>query len=269
MSDKISKIIAIIILIVLGFFALTGITVSAASLFEVTDENSPFYPDLDEEESSLPDYAVNENGEILINNDTTLNEVLNPAADSDVGSDVDTDTGTVSGNDPNSPITLTEVENLMESALAETRATNLSIADAYLSSAIVDVFSKVADGLPTHYKYAAYRLNASDANEGYMIYGPKAKVNGNYLDFDSGSQLAHYYRVQRSNGYTTWWEYKYDVSTIYDTYRVPYSSGQLVYTNMVSGYPALSELTETHLASVAIPVLFVAICIIVITRRKN
>lgn len=269
MIDKISKIIIIIALIVLGFFALTGITVSAASLYDVTDENSPFYPEIKEDKKALPDYATNENGEILINNDTTLNEVINPTADNTADLGINEDSGSVSGNDLNSPVTLTEVETLMETALAETRATNLSIADAYLSSAIVDVFSKVADGLPTYYKYAAYRLNASDSNEGYMIYGPKAKVNGNYLDFESGSQLAYYYRVQRSNGYTTWWEYKYDVSTIYDTYRVPYGSGQLIYTNMVSGYPALSELTETHLASVVVPVLIVVICIIVIMRRKN
>ncbi len=271
MVEKFMKYLAVAILIFLGLFALFGIPVSASSLFDVTDENSPFYPDLEDEGTTLPDYATNEDGEILINNDTTLNEVLNPEADPETDADADqeADAGSVSGSDLYPPATLTEIESLMEDALAETRATNLSIADAYLSSAIVDVFTRVTDGLPTHYKYAAYRLNASDNNEGYLIFGPKAKVNGNYLEFEAGSQLGHYYRVQRSNGYQTWYEYKYDVTTIGDTYRVPYASGQLVYTNMVIGYPVLSELTETHMASVIVPAVIVVIALILIVRRKQ
>lgn len=267
MVEKFMQYLAIAIFIFLGLFALFGFSVSASSLFEVTDENSPFYPDLEEEETVLPDYATNEDGDILIDNETALNEVLNPEADADVESEENS--GSVSGSDINPPVTLMEVETLMESALAETRSTNLSIADAYLSSAIVDVFSRVVDGLPAHYKYAAYRLNASDNNEGYLIFGPKAKKNGNYLDFESDAQLAHYYRVQRQSNYQTWYEYKYDVTTTYDTYRVPCGSGQLVYTNMVSGYPVLSELTETHFASVLIPVLIVVVALIFISRRKR
>lgn len=272
MTEKFMKYLAIAIMIILGLFVLFGIPVSAASLFDVTDVNSPFYPDLEEEETPLPDYATNENGEILINADTALNEVLSPESDSEANEDesigTDVDPGSVSGSDYQ-PVSLSDVQALVEDALAESRATNLSIADAYLSSAIVDVFSRVTDGLPTHYKYAAYRLDASDNSEGYLVFGPKAKVNGNYLEFESGSQLSHYYRVQRRNGSQTWYEYKYDVSTIYDTYRVPCGSGQLLYTNMVSGYPVLSELTESHMASVAIPVLLLAVSLIFILRRKQ
>lgn len=263
MSEKFYKLLAMFIIIVLGFFALSGIPVSAASLFDVEDENSPFYPELDEEEMSLPDYAVNEDGEILVDHDTTLNEVLKPEADT--GSSV----GSVSGSDLEDVVTFAEVETLMENAFAETRATNLSIADAYLSSAIVDVFSRVADGIPFYYKYAAYRLNASDNNEGYMVFGPKAKVNGGYLDFESGSQLVHYYRIQRTSNYQTWYEYKYDVSAIYDTYRVPYGSGQLLYTNMVSGYPALAGITGSRIGPTIIVVLVLLVCVVIIMRRKN
>lgn len=269
MIEKFMHYLAIAILIFLGLFALFGIPVSAASLFDVTDVNSPFYPELEEEETTLPDYATNEDGEILVNPEKTLLEVLSPEADLDADADTDADSGSVSGSDLYPPATLADVRSLMDDALAETRATNLSIADAYLSSAIVDVFSRVTDGLPTHYKYAAYRLNASDANEGYLIFGPKAKKNGNYLDFESGAQLAHYYRIQRQSNYQTWYEYKYDVTTIYDTYRVPCGSGQLVYTNMVPGYPVLSELTETHMASVIVPVLIVAVALIFVVRRKQ
>lgn len=269
--EKLMKYFLVAVLVFFGIHACFVLPVSASSLFDVSDEKSPFYPEIKEEESSLPDYATDEYGEILMNQNTALKDALYPDSDSDTGLcfSSDDNAGTVSGNDqPLSP-TLEDMENIMESALSETRATNLSIADAYLSSAVVDVFSRVVDGLPVHYKYAAYRLNASDGNEGYMIYGPKAKKNAASLDFEPGSQLVHYYRIQRSSSYSTWYEYKYDVTTVTDTYRVPYHSGQLIYTNMVPGYPVVSRLTEAGMVSILVPVLILSACFILIMRRKN
>lgn len=275
------KDVVIWVLAFLFFFFLLAEEASAASLFDVTDENSPFYPELEEEESSLPDYATNADGEILINNDTTLNEVLNPDFDSfdteitdmeESVSDGDALSGQVSYADMQSflanQLTLADVEALLEDSLADTRAANISVADAYLSSAIVDVFSRVVDGCPAHYKYVAYRVNSSDGNEGFLLIGPDAKVNGNYLDFESGTMFCHYYRSQYTVGYQTYYNYKYDVTQTYDVYRVPYNSGSLIYTNMVSGYPVLSEDNQTHIGSLVIPV-FIVFCIFIIFRRMK
>jgi len=275
MLEKISDYIILFLVLLLAGFWYFGITSSAASLFDVEDENSPWYPseensDMTEPETTLPDYALDENGNVLINNDTTLDEVLNPEPVSSPDS-VDTESlESVSGGDayPGS-MTSEEIETIVSDVLADSRAANLSIADAYLSSAIVDVFSRVVDGSPAHYKYAAYRLNPNDSNEGYLLIGPDAKVNGNYLEFSPGTQLCHYYRVQYSSGYQTYYNYKYDVSEIYDTYRVPYKNGQMIYTNMVSGFPTLSENNQNYIASVVIPVFIVAVCLFIIMRRKK
>lgn len=271
MTEKILRYLAILILIFLGLFFLSGKRVSASSLFDA-DEDSPFYPEIEQEENTLPDYATNDNGEILINNDTTLNEVLNPESVTEPEPEPATSESaeSVSGGDAfPDQITLADMESLLSDSLAETYAANLSIADAYLSSAIVDVFSRVVDGSPSHYKYAAYRLNASDNNEGYLLIGPDAKVNGNYLEFNSGSQLCHYYRTQYTYNYQTYYNYKYDVTEIYDTYRIPYRNGQLIYTNMVSGFPVLSENNQNHIASIIIPVFIAVICLFIMIRRKK
>ncbi|MCM1191051.1 MAG: hypothetical protein NC123_04375 [Butyrivibrio sp.] len=262
-------ILILIVLLFVGFWYY-GLTASAVSLFDVEDENSPWYPEEDEPEIefTLPDYATDENGNVLINADTTLEEVLNPEPESE-------DDFSVSGNDleliePSVPYSEVEslVDTLVEESLAETRAANLSIADAYLSSAIVDVFSRVVDGSPAHYKYVAYRLNANDANEGYLLIDSRAKVNGNCLEFSPGAQLCHYYRYSYTSGYQTYWNYKYDVSEITDTYRIPYTNGQLIYTNMVSGFPVLSENNEKHLGSILIPVCICAVIFFVMRRKK-
>lgn len=248
-----------LVLLIVGFWYY-GLTASAASLYDVEDENSPWYPTEEtqnETETVFPDYATNEDGDFLINNDTTLDDVLNPVS--------------VSGNDLETvppSVTYEEVEALVTEALADSRAANLSIADAYLSSAIVDVFSRVVDGYPTHYKYVAYRTNSTDSNEGYLLIDSTAKVNGNYLEFSPGAKLCRYYRESYTSGYQTYWNYKYSVTETYDTYRIPYANGQLIYTNMVSGFPTLSEHTENYIASILIPV-FVCALIIFIMRRKK
>lgn len=233
---------------VFGIFAFSVLPVSASSLFDVTEEDSPYSADInpEETESSLPDYAVDENGEVL--------------ADS---------VPSVSGNDAvTDAVTYSDVETIVASALAETRSTDLSIADAYLSSTIVEVFSRVADGLPVGWKYVAYRLDSSDSSEGYMLASDSASVNGNYLVFASGSQLIHYYRQAVSTGYQTTYQYKYDVVEIGTEYRVPYGSGQLIYTNMISGYPVLSEINDASVAFIVIPILIFLVFLFVLFRRR-
>lgn len=280
------KDVVIWILVVLFYFFLLSEEVSAASLFDVSDENSPFYPEIEEEEPSLPDYAINADGDMLINNDTTLNEVLVPDPDTSDPDTSDPDTPeigeSVSGGDvsPGMSVsdmqalysnlaTLSDMEALLEDSLADTKAANLSVADAYLSSAIVDVFSRVVDGIPSWYDYVAYRLNPNDASEGYLLYSPDAKVSGNQLEFFAGSYLCHYYRVQYNSGYQTYYNYKYDVTEIHDVYRVPYKNGQLIYTNMVPGFPTLSENNHNYIASWILPVFIVAVCLFIIIRRKK
>lgn len=271
MSDKLVKYILIFISVLTVSFVYMGISVSAGSLYDA-DENSPWYADeiTESESMTLPDYATNDEGDILINNDTALSEVLSPDSELSVsGSDIPISGSDSESNIPPGYVTYAEMENLITEAMAESKAANLSIADAYLSSAIVDVFSRVVAGYPVFYKYAAYRTNSSDSNEGYLIIGYSAKVNGNYLEFPTGSQLVHYYRVSYQQNYQTYWLYKYDVAEIYDTYRIPYRSGQLIYTNMVKGYPVLSEKSEINLASIVIPVFVAVICLFIIMRRKK
>jgi len=141
--------------------------------------------------------------------------------------------------------TLETAVNALDESIQETYSVNVNLADAYLSSSIVDVFSRVAWGLKPGTHYAAFRTSASDANEGFMIFSDDAEVDGNVLYFPVGSTLAHYYRQPYSSGYQTYYNYLYDVVETTDEYRLQYKSGSLLYTDLVEGFPTLCENTRS------------------------
>ena len=233
---------------------LSGALLTSGSLFEPTGDDVAVYgtmEDLNVSDTVYPDYSVNADGELLTGDafqteDVELEEPIETVSSGDAG------------------------VAMLADAVVLQNSVNVSVADAYLTSAIVDCFSRVVDGLPSYWKYAAYRANSSDQSEGYLIFGADASVDGDYLVFNEGCQIGHYYRVAYQNGYSTYYEYKYDVTTLSATsYRIPYKSGQLVYTNMVMGYPALSEYTDTHWMGLVVPAVVIVLCLILVLRRRK
>lgn len=108
-----------------------------------------------------------------------------------------------------------------------------SMFDAYLSSTIVDVFSRVISQHPFSY-YVAYR-SSNDSSEGYLVYSSHfPSVSSSSISF-SDAHVCYYHRVYINNAYV----YRYNVYD-YDSYIVNYSSNSLFYSNFIEGYPSLS-----------------------------
>lgn len=239
---------------------------SGGSLFEPTEDDIALYglsEDITVTDTVYPDYAISSDGELL------TGEAVRPEEDSTEEDDAEDTLETVSGGDAD-VVMLSQSQTMLADAVALQNSVNVSVADAYLTSSIVECFSRVVDGLPSYYKYAAYRANSSDQSEGYLIFGSDAKVDGDYLLFNEGCQIGHYYRVAYQNGYNTYYEYKYDVTTLSaSSYRIPYKSGQLVYTNMVMGYPTLSEYTESHWMGLVVPAVVAVLCLVFVLRRRK
>lgn len=240
---------------------LSGVLLTSGSLFEPMGDDVAVYgtmEDLNVSDTVYPDYSVDADGELLTGDAFQTEDV-----------ELEEPIGTVSGGDAD-PVMLSRSQAMLADAVALQNSVNVSVADAYLTSAIVDCFSRVVDGLPSYWKYAAYRANSSDQSEGYLIFGADASVDGDYLVFNEGCQIGHYYRIVYQNGYNTYYEYKYDVTTLSATsYRIPYKSGQLVYTNMVMGYPTLSEYTDTHWMGLVVPAVVIVLCLILVLRRRK
>lgn len=239
----------------------SGALLTSGSLFEPTGDDVAVYgtmEDLNVSDTVYPDYSVNADGELLTGDAFQMEDV-----------ELEEPIETVSGGDADA-VMLSQSQVMLADAVALQNSVNVSVADAYLTSSIVECFSRVVDGLPSYYKYAAYRANSSDQSEGYLIFGSDAKVDGDYLLFNEGCQIGHYYRVAYQNGYNTYYEYKYDVTTLSaSSYRIPYKSGQLVYTNMVMGYPTLSEYTESHWMGLVVPAVVAVLCLVLVLRRRK
>lgn len=239
----------------------SGALLTSGSLFEPTGDDVAVYgtmEDLSVSDTVYPDYSVNADGELLTGDAFQMEDI-----------ELEEPIETVSGGDANA-VMLSQSQVMLADAVALQNSVNVSVADAYLTSSIVECFSRVVDGLPSYYKYAAYRANSSDQSEGYLIFGSDAKVDGDYLLFNEGCQIGHYYRVAYQNGYNTYYEYKYDVTTLSaSSYRIPYKSGQLVYTNMVMGYPTLSEYTESHWMGLVVPAVVAVLCLVLVLRRRK
>ena len=239
----------------------SGALLTSGSLFEPMGDDVAVYgtmEDLNASDTVYPDYSVDADGELLTGDAFQTEDI-----------ELEEPIETVSGGDADA-VMLSRSQAMLADAVALQNSVNVSVADAYLTSAIVDCFSRVVDGLPSYWKYAAYRANSSDQSEGYLIFGADASVDGDYLVFNEGCQIGHYYRIVYQNGYNTYYEYKYDVTTLSATsYRIPYKSGQLVYTNMVMGYPALSEYTDTHWMGLVVPAVVIVLCLILVLRRRK
>lgn len=138
-------------------------------------------------------------------------------------------------------LTYSDVEEIVNDAMELANSTNVSLSNAYLSSTIVDCFSKVVAGLPAGTHYVAYRNNSTDSNEGYLLFSSDAKYKNGSLVFPSGSKLVHYYRYSYQSGYQTYWDYKYDVIDITSDYLISVNNGALIYTDLVDGFPTLSQ----------------------------
>ena len=240
---------------------LSGALLTSGSLFEPMGDDVAVYgtmEDLNVSDIVYPDYSVDADGELLTGDAFQTEDI-----------ELEEPIETVSGGDANA-VMLSRSQAMLADAVALQNSVNVSVADAYLTSSIVECFSRVVDGLPSYYKYAAYRANSSDQSEGYLIFGSDAKVDGDYLLFNEGCQIGHYYRIVYQNGYNTYYEYKYDVTTLSATsYRIPYKSGQLVYTNMVMGYPTLSEYTESHWMGLVVPAVVAVLCLVLVLRRRK
>ena len=239
---------------------LSGALLTSGSLFEPTGDDIAVYGTMENltvTDTVYPDYSVDAYGELLSGEAFQTGDELGEPIE------------TVSGGDADI-FTLSQSQTMLADAVALQSSVNVSVADAYLTSSIVDCFSRVVDGLPSYWKYAAYRANNSDQSEGYLVFGSDAKVDGDYLVFNEGCQIGHYYRVAYQTGYNTYYEYKYDVTTLTATsYCIPYKSGQLVYTNMVMGYPTLSEYTDTHWMGLVVPAVVIVLCLILVLRRRK
>lgn len=103
--------------------------------------------------------------------------------------------------------------------------------NVYPSAAAVSVFEDVLNGLPRNIGYVI--LSGSDTYSTYLYYSDKYSVSGSSVFLSSPVTFCTYYQYRPTTSSS--WVYIYTVNTIGDTsFNI---SNQLVYTNLLEGYP--------------------------------
>lgn len=106
----------------------------------------------------------------------------------------------------------------------------------YPNTSAVNVFDFVLDGLSYVPGYVI--LSGSDSSSAYLYYAEDYDVNGNQIVLYSPVTQCSYYRSYVGSSYN----YFYNVSSVgQQTFNV---GNQLIYTNLVEGYPDVCPLPE-------------------------
>lgn len=107
--------------------------------------------------------------------------------------------------------------------------------NVFPNTAAVTVFDKVLNGLDGNFKYLI--TSGSDTYYTYLYYGSSVDVSGNIITFNSPYTICTYYQYRPNTN--TNWSYYYTVQQ--KTSGSDYFSltNQLIYTNIVDGYPDL------------------------------
>lgn len=139
---------------------------------------------------------------------------------------------------------------------------NSSTVTGTINTTILDMCDRIIDDYPSHYKYAAFRIDSDDSYRTILYIAKKAKLDGDTITFSDDCIAVNYYRTTISSGYSG---YIYYNVTDSPNATVTIGSNSIVYTNVIEGYPVLGNKTPVSYDWLYI-VLLVIILIVVLMR---
>ena len=120
-------------------------------------------------------------------------------------------------------------------------AASVSPAGGSLGSSTLDFFDRVVSGLPSDYKYIAYRTSADDSYDGILYFSDDFDIINNRISFDE-CEVIEVVR-ESSSGYNNVTNYytrhENDIDINYNL-----SGSVIYYTNAQPGYPVLGSIVQ-------------------------
>lgn len=139
---------------------------------------------------------------------------------------------------------------------------NSSTVTGTINTTILDMCDRIIDDYPSHYKYAAFRIDSDDSYRTILYIAKKATLDGDTITFSDDCIAVNFYRTTISTGYNG---YIYYNVTDSPNATVTIGSNSIVYTNVIEGYPALGNKTPVSYDWLYI-ILMVIILIVVLVR---
>ena len=134
-----------------------------------------------------------------------------------------------SGDEYNISLLSDEIQELLVNAL--------SPASGSLGSSTIDYFDRVVSGLPSDYKYIAYRTSSDDSYDGVLYFGDDYEIEDNVISFGEDTTELRVVR-ESSTGYnqiTNYYENVIDGASI----AFDLNGSTVYYTNAQVGYPIM------------------------------
>ena len=232
------------------------------NLFEVDpDSGSVIYkvvttPD---PEQDLDDSGVNINDGISLTPTPSVGDIVldkeNDVQVTPISTETPSDLAVLDGGSVGPYVVLSE--NVAAALLGETAASGS------IGSSTLDFFDRVASGLPSHYAYIAYRIDADDSYDAVLYYGHLSENTGDSITFSDGKKITV---LRESSGYsTTQIDYiSEDISDVSVSFSL--DSSVLYYTNAVPGYPLLGGYNAPDLSFYLIPALVGALACVIFSK---
>lgn len=133
-----------------------------------------------------------------------------------------------------------------------------------LSSATLDYFDRVANGLPEDYTYLAYKTSEDDSYSGSLIYGKHVDVSGKTVIFGNDSTEL---RVARSSSGGRYYINYYSSDASGSTVNLDSGSTILYYSNAVPGLPTLGDHRSPSVLPSVLGALFFGFVLAFVLRR--
>lgn len=201
--------------------------------------------------------------------DNTINEsTLSKTAESseDETGNIDNDTLSVSdgdSSDGDSSVTYldtTEMVSLLSDTV-ELLSENSSTVTGTVNTTVLDMCDRIIDDYPSHYKYAAFRIDSDDSYRTTLYIAKKATYDNGTITFSDDCIAVNFYRTTTSSGYTGYIYYNVSDAPSASVYI---GDDSIVYTNVIDGYPTLGNKTPTNNDWLYIMLLVIILVIVIV-----
>lgn len=219
---------------------------------------------------------ISSNGNVVaVDADSAAYESYVAEADTDIGDNTVTEptlsktdeTTEVSDGDVPSTDTpvvyadTTEMVSLLSDTV-ELLSENSSTVTGTVNTTVLDICDRIIDDYPSHYRYAAFRIDSEDSYRTILYIAKKADYENGVITFSDDCIAVNFYRTTTTSGYSGY--IYYNVSDAPDA-TVTVGTDAIVYTNVIDGYPTLGNKTPASLDWLY-TILLVIILVVVILK---
>lgn len=138
---------------------------------------------------------------------------------------------------------------------------NSSTVTGTVNTTVLDMCDRIIDDYPSHYKYAAFRIDSDDSYRTTLYISKNASYDGGMIAFSEDCIAVNFYRTTSGTGYNGYIYYNVSETPNASVYI---GNDHIVYTNVLDGYPTLGSKTPVNNDWIYIMLLVIILVIVIV-----